>query len=87
MAEPDFYWCPLIGLYSGMRISEATGIYCEDVQTADNGVAFIHVRKSKTGAGVRNIPIAQPLLDLGFLDFRRPAARRPATSGSSPTAC
>lgn len=69
MKDPDFYWCPLIGLYSGMRISEATGIYVEDVQTAANGVAFIHVRKSKTGAGVRNVPIAQALLDLGFLEF------------------
>jgi integrase len=69
MKEPDFYWCPLLGLYSGMRISEATGIYCDDVKQASNGVHFIRVRKSKTNAGLRNVPIAQKLLDLGFLDF------------------
>ena len=69
MSEPDFYWCPLIGLYSGMRISEATGIHCDDVKQAPNGVHYIRVRKSKTNAGLRNVPIAQALLDLGFLDF------------------
>lgn len=69
MAEPDFYWCPLLAVYSGMRISEATGIHCEDVKTAENGVAYVFVRKSKTGAGVRNVPISQALLDLGFLVF------------------
>lgn len=52
-----------------MRISEATGIHCEDMAVANNGVAYIHVRKSKTGAGVRNVPIHQALLDLGFMEF------------------
>lgn len=69
MAEPDLYWCPLIALFSGMRISEAAGIHCEDVMNAPNGVDIVHVRKSKTGAGIRDVPIAQPLIDLGFLDF------------------
>jgi integrase len=69
MSDADFYWCPLIALYSGMRISEAAGIYVDDVHQAPGGVHIIHVRKSKTGAGIRDVPIAQPLIDLGFLDF------------------
>ncbi len=69
MADPDLYWCPLIALHSGMRISEATGIHVEDVRKSPNGVDVIHVRKSKTGAGIRDVPIAQALIDLGFLDF------------------
>jgi integrase len=69
MSEPDLYWCPLIALHSGMRISEATGIHCADVLKDSDGVDYIHVRKSKTGAGVRNVPIAQALIDLGFLGF------------------
>jgi len=68
-AEPDLYWCPLIALFTGMRISEATGIHCEDVSKSPNGVDIVFVRKSKTGAGVRDVPIAQALIDLGFLDF------------------
>jgi integrase len=69
MSEPDLYWCPLLALHSGMRISEATGIHCADVMKDSDGVDYIHVRKSKTGAGVRDVPIAQAMIDLGFLDF------------------
>lgn len=69
MNEPDLYWCPLLALHSGMRISEATGIHCADVLKDSDGVDYVHVRKSKTGAGVRDVPIAQALIDLGFLDF------------------
>jgi integrase len=69
MSEPDFYWCPLIALHSGMRISEATGIHCADVLKDSDGVDYIHVRKSKTGAGVRDVPIAQALINLGLLSF------------------
>jgi len=69
MSEPDLYWCPLLALHSGMRISEATGIHCADVLKDSDGVDYIHVRKSKTGAGVRDVPIAQALIDLGFLGF------------------
>jgi integrase len=68
-AAPDLYWCPLIALYSGMRISEAAGIHVGDVHQAPGGVDIVHVRKSKTGAGIRDVPIAQPLIDLGFLEF------------------
>ena len=69
MCDPDLYWCPLIALYTGMRISEATGIYCDDVHKSADGIDIIHVRKSKTGAGIRDVPIAKALIDLGFLDF------------------
>ncbi len=69
MAEPDFYWCPLLGLYTGMRISEATAIRCSDVKLSENGVHFIFVPKSKTTAGVRNVPVSSALVELGFLDF------------------
>ena len=69
MSEPDFYWGPLLGLFTGMRISEATAIRCKDVKIAPNGVHHIHVPKSKTTAGVRNVPIHNALIELGFLDF------------------
>jgi integrase len=69
MDQPDLYWCPLIAVHTGMRISEATGIYCDDVFKSPDGVDVIHVRKSKTGAGIRDVPIAKALIGLGFLDF------------------
>lgn len=69
MSEPDYYWGPLLGLFTGMRISEATAIRCKDVKTAAGGVPHIFVPKSKTTAGVRNVPIHDALIQLGFLDF------------------
>lgn len=69
MSEPDLFWGPLLGVYSGMRIGEATQIRVQDVHLADNGVHYIHVHKSKTVGGIRNVPIAQALIDLGFLQY------------------
>ncbi|USX22905.1 site-specific integrase [Oxalobacteraceae bacterium OTU3REALA1] len=69
MKEPDLFWGPLLGVYSGMRIGEATQIRVQDVYYSDNGVHYIHVYKSKTAGGIRNVPIAQALIDLGFLDY------------------
>lgn len=69
MDTPDFYWAPLIAIHTGMRISEATAIRCQDVQQAENGVHFIFIPKSKTTAGVRNVPISDGLLNLGFLEY------------------
>jgi integrase len=69
MNEPDLFWGPLLGIYSGMRIGEVTQIRTQDVHLADNGVHYIHVYKSKTVGGIRNVPIAQALIDLGFLQY------------------
>ncbi|MYM37578.1 hypothetical protein GTP38_24945 [Duganella sp. FT94W] len=69
MNKPDLFWGPLLGVYSGMRISEATQIRCKDVYFSDNGVHYIHVYRSKSPGGIRNVPIAQALIDLGFLQY------------------
>lgn len=69
MTLPDFYWPPLIAIFTGMRISEATAIRCADVLKGPNGLNYIHVPKSKTTAGKRNVPMAAALVKLGFLDY------------------
>ena len=70
MDAPDLFWAPLLGIYTGMRISEATQIRCIDIHhAASNDVHYIHVYKSKTPGGIRNVPIPKSLLDLGFLDY------------------
>ncbi len=69
MNAPDLFWGPLLGIYTGMRISEATQIRCRDVILAENGVHFIHVYKSKTKGGIRKVPICDALINLGFLDY------------------
>jgi len=69
MKAPDLYWGPLLGIYTGMRISEATQVRCQDVIQADNGVHYIYVYRSKTPHGIRKVPICDALIQLGFLDY------------------
>jgi integrase len=69
MTAPDLFWAPLLGIYTGMRISEATQIRTDDVRTTPEGLHYIFVPKSKTTAGVRNVPICAALQQLGFLDY------------------
>jgi integrase len=68
MDSPDFYWAPLIALFTGMRISEVAAIRCADVLST-GGINYIKIPKSKTAAGIRNVPIATALVNLGFLDY------------------
>ncbi|MBR8150493.1 phage integrase SAM-like domain-containing protein [Burkholderia vietnamiensis] len=67
--DPDFYWCLMLGLFTGCRISEITSLKSDQILVSDRGVNFIRIRESKTLAGVRDIPVTQKLFDLGFADF------------------
>ncbi len=69
MTAPDLFWAPLLGIFTGMRISEATQIRTDDVRKTANGLHYIFVPKSKTTAGIRNVPICATLQRLGFLDY------------------
>lgn len=70
MDAPDLFWPPLVAAYTGMRISEATAIRCDDVRCA-NGVHYIHIPESKTTAGVRNAPISDALSPRELANDRR----------------
>jgi len=68
MDKPDLFWGPLIALYTGMRIAEVTALRIEDIQNKNGSMHFC-VTDSKTKAGVRDVPVAQALLDLGVLNY------------------
>lgn len=59
--RPDSLW--IIMLYTGMRISEALSVEDEDIYPEDD-ILCIHVRESKTSAGVRTIPVHSMIMDL-----------------------
>jgi integrase len=42
---------------------------CDDIKIAENGVDYIFVPKSKNTAGIRKVPIASVLIELGFLEY------------------
>ncbi|PXW26318.1 tyrosine-type recombinase/integrase [Paraburkholderia caballeronis] len=68
-SAPDLWFPPLVALFSGMRISEATAIATADVKLAENGVHYISIPDSKTAAGIRNVPVCDALISLGFLRY------------------
>ncbi|MBB5879650.1 integrase [Xanthomonas arboricola] len=82
---PHRWWGPIIGLYTGARVGEVAqlkvadiiqerGMWCISIRkTVDDDLAGkvgTRSRQSLKGdSAVRVIPLAQPVLDAGFLDF------------------
>lgn len=71
---PHRWWGPILGLYTGARVNEIAQLYIDDIRQVD-GVWGLFVwkndrnQKVKTKSSIRFIPLAQPVLDAGFLDF------------------
>lgn len=84
--QPQRYWIPLIGLYSGARLNEICQLYCDDVMDVDGIPCFRiaenpeRLQSTKNAQSNRMVPIHPTLIDLGFLDFvesrRRKGLRR-----------
>jgi integrase len=81
--SPYMFWVPLIGLHSGMRINEIAQLALVDIVSHD-GIECFHVtdddsdesqgrrvKRVKTDAGRRVVPIHTALVDLGLLDYLR----------------
>lgn len=82
---PHRWWAPILGLYTGARINEVAQLKVADIleergtwclairKTVDADLADSLGPRSRQGlkgkSAVRRIPLAQPLLDAGFLDF------------------
>lgn len=82
---PHRWWAPMIGLYTGARVNEVAQLKVKDVilengiwclwfrKTADADLDASHKvrsrQKLKGKSAVRMVPIAQPLITAGFLDY------------------
>jgi integrase len=70
--NPEKYWIPLIGCYTGMRLNEICQLYLEDVQEVDSvwciSINDQHDKRLKNASSRRVIPIHPKLMELGFLD-------------------
>ena len=75
---PHRWFGPILGLYSGARVNEIAQLRLEDIETID-GVPGFFVRKVGKKQSVKNkhsrrfIPLAQPEIDCGFLDYVKEA--------------
>ena len=76
--KPQNVWIPLIALYLGGRNAELTQLHHRDIKKI-NDIWCIKItditdnpeerKQVKGGSSLRTIPIAQGLIDLGFLDY------------------
>lgn len=82
---PHRWWAPILGLYTGARINEVaqlkvadivqeSGVWCLSIRkTFDADLAASSGARSRQSlkgkSAVRQIPIPQPVLDAGLLDF------------------
>ncbi|MBF0455918.1 MAG: site-specific integrase [Magnetococcales bacterium] len=69
----SFYWLPLLGLFTGARLSELVQMRVRDVKESDMVMMFHIVEdesnglSTKTDAGVRRVPVHSFLIKQGFL--------------------
>jgi hypothetical protein len=74
---PDFYWCPLIALFTGARAEETQA----DVeQYAVKGTGLLTFKGQNANA---NVSPAHQAIDLGLVDYRMSLARAGYKSSSS----
>ena len=67
------FWLPLIALFTGARINEICQLHTDDIQEK-NGIPFISINEEaekhvKTKAGIRQVPIHNELIKIGFLEY------------------
>lgn len=72
-AKPERFYIPLVAQYSGMRLDEICQLHLQDVRDND-GIPCFHVndeglKKVKTVAGIRIVPVHPVLIELGFLEY------------------
>ena len=75
-SKPAYFWCPLIALYSGMRLEEICQLQCKDVYD-DEGVWVFDInpatdteeasKKLKTKNAIRKVPVHPCLISKGLL--------------------
>lgn len=72
--KPCDFWLPLLGLFTGGRISELCQLKVSDIKQID-GIWSIDLNDEdaaqtlKTSAAVRKIPLPPQVIQIGFLDY------------------
>jgi len=76
--KDEYFWMPLIAIYTGMRVEEICKLRVEDIKEED-GVPYIDVtwgeRRLKTLSSIRQVPIHPDLYKYGFQELIDAAKR------------
>ncbi len=81
----SYFWAPLLGLFSGMRLNEICQLKVEDIQQED-GIWFINSddlsesQSSKNESSKRRVPLHNELIRIGFLTFWNERKRSDGTA-------
>lgn len=78
--HPEQFWAPLIGLFTGARISEICQLhkidigkrenfYTMSITDVDEDKVVDYEKKIKTEAGKRLLPIHPALIEIGFIEY------------------
>lgn len=67
MKAPDWYWLPLIGLYSAARLGEIAELTLDNFEVIE-GHKVMRITDSKTGAK-RLVPVHSALIELGLWEY------------------
>ena len=70
MTKSDWYWAPMMSLYSGARISEIANLQLDAFEVID-GIDIYFIPDAKTPDGKRTVPVHSMLLNLGLIDYVR----------------
>jgi len=68
MNKPDFYWLPLMALFSGARLGELARLELSNFSDVD-GVKHYRITEGKTAGSKRSVPIHSQLLKLGLWEY------------------
>lgn len=68
MDKPDFYWIPLMALFSGARLGELCELRLEDFRVVER-IPVFDILDGKTDSSRRRVPIHSVLQELGLLQF------------------
>lgn len=68
MDTPDFYWGPLVALFTGARAEEIASLDLKQIEVV-KGVAIIDILDGKTVNARRKVPVHSKLKALGFMDY------------------
>lgn len=73
----DYYWVPIVALYSGMRLGEIVQLRIEDLKVEEE-IAYFDVcldeegdKIIKTSSSIRRVPVHPVLISLGLLEHHQ----------------
>lgn len=68
MNKPDWYWLPLMALFSGARLGELSNLLVSSFEIVD-GIETFSIASGKTIDSRRRVPIHSELLKLGLWEY------------------